>query len=129
MVEVAPARSQHRLLKGGSAGSSGSGTGSGGGSSSTGPEWVEGVFGDWTTDYIAQCENPRSSSEFDDVQGSIALENFWIRAYSFDTYLWYDEITDFNPNSDEDALNTELRTKGFLKVVSRIGPRLENTLS
>lgn len=98
-----------------SAGSSGSGTGSGSGSSSTGPEWVEGVFGDWTTDYIAQCENPRSSSEFDDVQGSIALENFWIRAYSFDTYLWYDEITDFNPNSDEDALNTELRAKGVLE--------------
>ena len=37
------------------------------------------------------------------------------RAYSFDTYLWYDEITDFNPNSDEDALNTELRAKGILE--------------
>ena len=99
---------------GSSDGSGGSGTGSaGGGSSNTGPEWVEGEFGDWTSDYIAQCENPRSSSEYDDIQGSTVLEKFWVRDYSFDTYLWYGEITDFDPNSDEDALDAELRTKGI----------------
>ena len=70
-----------------SGGSGGSGSGSSGGSSSAGPEWVEGEFGDWTQDYIAQCENPRTSSEYDDTQGSTALEKFWIRDYSFDTYL------------------------------------------
>ena len=98
---------------GSSGGSGGSGSGSsGGGSSNTGPEWVEGEFGDWRQDYIAQCENPRTSSEYDDTQGSTALEKFWIRDYSFDTYLWYDEITDFDPNSDEETLDAELRDKG-----------------
>ena len=86
---------------------------SGGGSSNTGPEWVKGEFGDWTVDYIAQCESPRVSARFGDVQGSTALENFWIRAYSFDTYLWYDEITDFDPNSDDEVLDVELRAKGY----------------
>ncbi|MEK9588483.1 MAG: S41 family peptidase [Gammaproteobacteria bacterium] len=95
-----------------SGGSGGSGSGSSGGSSSAGPEWVEGEFGDWTQDYIAQCENPRTSSEYDDTQGSTALEKFWIRDYSFDTYLWYDEITDLDPNSDEETLDVELRGKG-----------------
>ena len=96
-----------------SGGSGGSGSGSsGGGSSNSGPEWVKGEFGDWTQDYIAQCENPRTSSEYDDTQGSTALEKFWIRDYSFDTYLWYDEITDLDPNSDEEALDAELRDKG-----------------
>ena len=51
---------------------------------------------------------PRTSSEYDDTQGSTALEKFWIRDYSFDTYLWYDEITDFDPNSDEETLDAEL---------------------
>ena len=57
------------VAQGGTSGGSGSGSGSsGGGSSNSGPEWVKGEFGDWTQDYIAQCENPRSSSEYDDTQ-------------------------------------------------------------
>ena len=68
------------VSQGGSSGGSGGSGSSGGGSSNNGPEWVEGEFGDWTQDYIAQCENPRSSSEYDDTQGSTALEKFWIRA-------------------------------------------------
>ena len=64
------------------------------------------------------CSNARTraqniqKSEYDDTQGSTALEKFWIRDYSFDTYLWYDEITDFDPNSDEETLDAELRDKG-----------------
>jgi hypothetical protein len=33
------------------------------------------------------------------VQGTVVDENFWIRAYSFDTYLWFDEIEDVDPDS------------------------------
>ena len=42
---------------------------------------------------------PRLGSEFSDAQGAIVDENFWIRAYSFDTYLWFDEIEDVDPGS------------------------------
>ena len=60
--------------------------------------WVEGEYGD-AFDYDAQCASPRVGSQFSDVQGSVTDENFWIRAYSFDTYLWYDEIEDVDPGT------------------------------
>jgi len=84
---------------------SGSGASSGSGSSSTGSSsgWVEGEYGD-AFDYDAQCEVPRTGSEFSDTQGSVTDENFWIRAYSFDTYLWYSEIEDVDPGTVD---NTE----------------------
>ena len=58
--------------------------------------WVRGEYGD-AFDYEAQCQSPRAGSEFEDVQGTTTDENFWLRAYSFDTYLWYDEIEDVDP--------------------------------
>jgi phenylacetate-CoA ligase len=33
------------------------------------------------------CAEPRSGS-FPDVQGAVTDENFWLRSYSNDTYLW-----------------------------------------
>ena len=33
------------------------------------------------------------------MQGTVVDENFWIRAYSFDTYLWFDEIEDVDPDT------------------------------
>ena len=77
------------------------------------PTWIEGEYGDWETDYAAECENPRSSTEYDDVAGSTTIENFWIRAYSFDTYLWYDELTDIDPDTEEATLDAELKNKGI----------------
>ncbi len=49
------------------------------------------------------CESPRSGVDsrgraFRDVQGSTADENNWIRSWSNELYLWYDEIADVNPN-------------------------------
>ena len=64
----------------------------------TGSGWVEGEYGD-AVDFEASCQNPRAGSGFSDVQGTVVDENFWIRAYSFDTYLWFDEIEDVDPDS------------------------------
>ncbi len=65
---------------------------------STGSGWVEGDYGD-AVDFEDTCQNPRAGSEFSDVQGTVVDENFWIRAYSFDTYLWFDEIEDVDPGT------------------------------
>ena len=93
-------------------GSSDTNTGNNSSTTDSGPTWVEGEYGDWEVDYAGQCENPRTSTDYDDVAGSTIIENFWIRAYSFDTYLWYDELTDIDPGSDEETLDTELSAKG-----------------
>lgn len=50
------------------------------------------------SDFKAQCDSPRSGTNpstgnpYPDVQGSVLLENQWLRSWSHDTYLWYDEI-------------------------------------
>ena len=60
--------------------------------------WIAGAYGE-ALDYEASCQNPRAGNGFSDVQGTVVDENFWIRAYSFDTYLWFDEIEDVDPES------------------------------
>lgn len=58
-----------------------SGGGGGGGGSNNG--WQQGVFLDWATFY-QQC-------------GTVLDQNNFLRSYSDDTYLWYDEIIDRDP--------------------------------
>jgi C-terminal processing protease CtpA/Prc len=54
--------------------------------------------------FEASCENPRSNTNpetgaaYTDASGSILAENFWLRYWSNDLYLWYGEIVDQNPN-------------------------------
>ncbi len=48
------------------------------------------------------CATPRTGTDingrtFLDTQGSTLQENHWLRSWSNNTYLWYDEITDQNP--------------------------------
>ena len=45
--------------------------------------------------FEAMCEIPRVGSS--DAQGSTESENEWLRAWSNDLYLWYDEIIDEDP--------------------------------
>ena len=45
---------------------------------------------------------PRAGTS--DRAGTTTLENFWLRSWSNNTYLWYDEITDLNPASYNDRL-------------------------
>jgi carboxyl-terminal processing protease len=67
-----------------------------------GDGWVAGEFRA-SNDYYAYCENPRSGTDpytgkpYPDVQGSYVDENNWLRSWSNELYLWYDEIPDENP--------------------------------
>ncbi|MEO1657049.1 MAG: S41 family peptidase [Pseudomonadota bacterium] len=85
-----------------SGGTSSSGGGSSGGSSSSSdPTWIPGVYEPAST-YIAQCENPRSGFDiegnaFPDEPGSTTIENFWLRSWTEETYLWNDEVPDLDP--------------------------------
>jgi len=38
------------------------------------------------------------------MQGSAALENFWLRSWTHELYLWYKEVPDLNPNNYTDPV-------------------------
>jgi len=92
----------------GGGGGGGGGLGQGGGGNG-GNDWQPGVFLDFMTFY-AQCEAPRggidpaTGNAYPDVQGSTLDENNFLRSYTDDTYLWYDEVTDSDPGLYNDPL-------------------------
>ena len=79
--------------------------------------WVPGVFQDAST-FQAMCLAPRSginpdtNAPYPDIQGTTTDENNFLRSYSDNTYLWYDEIVDQDPGMFNDPLVyfDELRT-------------------
>lgn len=86
--------------------------GGGGGSDSPPPpntNWQQGVFLNAST-FAARCAAPRSGidpatgSPYPDIQGATLDENNFLRSYSNNTYLWYDEIDDQNPGLFNDPL-------------------------
>ena len=92
----------------------GCGGGGGGGAASAAPPsplpnpgsqaggWTSGVFLP-SDSFVAECAAPRSGIDpsttqpFPDVQGSVLSENNWLRSWSNELYLWYDEIPDRDP--------------------------------
>ena len=89
----------------GGGGSVGNTDTSGGGGTSTGTygsNWTLGVFED-ASKFKNLCERPRSGIDpftgraYPDQSGTANNEKFWLRSWSNDTYLWYDEIIDNNP--------------------------------
>jgi hypothetical protein len=87
----------------------GCGGGGGGGSSATGSltgtgttTWTPGVFEQPST-FAALCESPRTGTDpytqqaYPDRQGSTLDENNWLRSWTHQLYLWYDEVQDVNP--------------------------------
>ena len=90
----------------------------GGGGGFTGPitpptdpnAWQPGVFLD-ANSFFAECQSPRAginpatNQPYPDVQGTTTDENNFLRSYSNDTYLWYDEITDRNPSLTNNTLD------------------------
>jgi carboxyl-terminal processing protease len=87
------------LLAIGACGGGGSGGGAAGGGA---VNWTPGVFSP-ASSFVAQCAAPRAGIDPDtgqrypDRQGSRLTENHWLRSWSNDTYLWYDEIVDRDP--------------------------------
>lgn len=71
--------------------------------------WVQGQFLPDST-YADQCLSPRSGIDaqtgrpYPDTQGRTVDENNWLRSWSNDTYLWYDEIVDRDPGRYDDPL-------------------------
>lgn len=95
--------------------------GSGGGNStpsivspppvSNGPDYVPGRF-DAASSFKDRCENPRPGAGRPDRAGSTLIEKFWLRSWTNETYLWYDEVPDLDPNSIADRIDyfDELKT-------------------
>lgn len=83
---------------GSSSGSTNTNTNGGGGSTVISPtqsDFAQRIFRS-STFYKGACLNPRTGSR--DAQGSTEDENNWLRSWSNDVYLWYDEITDVDPD-------------------------------
>lgn len=78
------------FLLGACGGGGGGDTGGGGG----GTGWTPGVFLP-STSFAAQCVSPRAGTS--DLQGTVLDENNYLRSWSDETYLWYDEIVDRDP--------------------------------
>ena len=69
-----------------------------------GSGWVAGEYDDWRLDSMRNiCANPRTTGGYSDTQGDVTDENFWIRSYSNDTYLWYSELPDIDPGTVSSA--------------------------
>lgn len=63
-------------------------------------DFDQGIFRD-SDIYKDFCENPRAGNGFADLQGTTTDENDWLRAWSNELYLWYDEIIDEDPAAFE----------------------------
>lgn len=61
-----------------------------------------GVFAP-SDDFRHFCADPSSAFDSESRQGSSSHERHWLRSWSHETYLWYDEIEDVDPNDDEHA--------------------------
>jgi carboxyl-terminal processing protease len=47
------------------------------------------------SNFDAMCVAPRPGTS--DVQGTVTDQNNWLRSWTYDTYLWFDEVTYPNP--------------------------------
>jgi carboxyl-terminal processing protease len=64
------------------------------GSGSSAITWTSGVFQP-ATSFRSQCLVPRTGTT--DVQGSTLAENNWLRSWTNELYLWYQEVQDVDP--------------------------------
>ncbi len=69
------------------------------------PTWTAGVF-EPSSEFKDQCAVPRTGNDpynnnqpYPDTAGSEFTEKMWLRSWSDETYLWYDEIEDNNPDN------------------------------
>ncbi|MCP5180771.1 MAG: PDZ domain-containing protein [Pseudomonadales bacterium] len=88
------------LLLGGCGGGGGSGGGLGGAPVNNNPPATGFDAGQFqpSSQFENLCANPRGGN-FPDRQGTATDENNWLRSWSNELYLWYDEITDQNPKN------------------------------
>ena len=59
--------------------------------------------------FAAQCKTPRTGTDpetnkpYPDKAGSTTLENYWLRSWTNDLYLWYSEVPDTDPALTNDT--------------------------
>jgi carboxyl-terminal processing protease len=69
---------------------------------SSSPQWQAGVYAP-ESELKDFCAEPRSGTDpfsgqsYPDKAGSANHEKLWLRSWSNNTYLWYDELDDINP--------------------------------
>src|SRR5207237_577048 len=72
-------------------------------------DYAAGVYNP-SSSYASRCAIPRKGTDpvskkaYTDIQGSAALENFWLRSWTHELYLWYKEVPDLNPNNYTDPV-------------------------
>ncbi|MBV9725406.1 MAG: peptidase [Gammaproteobacteria bacterium] len=89
---------------GGGGGGGGSSPTTGGTPGGSGDGWMMGVYQP-SSHFAAQCQNPRSGNDpstgkpYPDVQGTTLDENNWLRSWTNELYLWYEEVSDVDPGT------------------------------
>jgi carboxyl-terminal processing protease len=68
----------------------------------TASAWSQGVFQP-SSGFKDRCAMPRSGTS--DRRGTVNDQNNWLRSWTNETYLWFNEVTDRNPNSYPDSLD------------------------
>jgi hypothetical protein len=75
--------------------------------------------------YANRCGEPRTGidpgtgSPFTDLQGSFADENNFLRSWSNNTYLWYDEIVDVDPAANASSARDVANYFELMKTFGR----------
>ncbi|GMM86530.1 S41 family peptidase [Pseudoalteromonas sp. MTN2-4] len=98
-------------------------TGTGG--TVTEPTWTLNQF-DPSSSFVNQCETPRTGTDpyenapYPDKAGTAMHEKMFLRSYTNETYLWYDEVEDKDPNhtdfDSDDNLDTVAKYFRHLKT-------------
>ena len=70
--------------------------------SAPGSNWVAGEYLP-SRNFANKCVNRRFNADYQDLFGTYADENNWIRSWSHETYLWYNELPDIDPASIQDT--------------------------
>jgi carboxyl-terminal processing protease len=89
----------------GSGGGGGGGLAGGGGGGGSSSGYQKGIF-PAASGFEAKCASPRTGANpatpgqnYPDVQGTTFDEKMWLRSWTNDLYLWYDEVADTNPGT------------------------------
>jgi carboxyl-terminal processing protease len=64
------------------------------GGSAPGSSWQTGIFQP-ASNFKNRCASPRSGTN--DISGTTTDENNWLRSWTNDTYLWFNEVVDRDP--------------------------------
>ncbi|MBQ4834314.1 peptidase [Pseudoalteromonas sp. MMG010] len=89
----------------GCGGSSGDNNNTQNSQTTTAPTWTAGSF-EPSDNFKNYCDTPRTGNDpyndnnpYPDIAATSMHEKMWLRSWSDETYLWYDEIADNNPQN------------------------------